>query len=84
MSPVLFILALDHIIQEFDKRAEGIKCGKLTLTTFGYADDVALVERTVQKMTNRLTDVADASEAEADMTVRMDKTFCRVPCHMSM
>ena len=36
---------------------------------------MALVERTVQKMTDRLTDVADASKNEADMTVRMDKTY---------
>ena len=75
ISPVLFIIALDRIMQDYDRRATGVKCGALTLSTFGYADDVALVERIVRQMTRRLTDIGDASETEADMKIRMDKTF---------
>ena len=76
MSPVLFILALDQIIQRYDVTGKGRKCGKvLRIKVLGYADDLALVDNTVEAMTTRLTKIADASKAEADMEVSMPKTF---------
>ena len=41
----------------------------------GYADDAALIERRVEDMTIRLTTLAEASKAEADMDVSMPKTY---------
>ena len=52
----------------------------LTLKTLGYADDAALVEDTVQDMTKRLTRLANKSLKEADMVVRMDKTYSQHVC----
>ena len=76
VSPVLFIMALDQLVQEFDKTDDGVECGRiLNIRVLGYADDAALAERHVEKMTTRLTDLADASRDRADMSMNMDKTF---------
>ena len=75
MSPVLFILALDQIIQQYDTKQRGMRCGKvLRIKVLGYADDLAFVDTTVDNMTARLTKVANASERQADMKVNMSKT----------
>ena len=72
----MFILALDQIIQTYDKRDAGVKCGRiLEIKVIGYADDAALAEPTVEGMTERLKSIADASRDEADMEVSMQKTF---------
>ena len=74
ISPVLFILALDQLIQTVDKTGTGVNCGILKLRVLGYADDAALIEPTVEAMTKRLTDLANASIDKADMHINMDKT----------
>ena len=76
VSPTFFILALDQLFQAFDKYATGVRCGEiLTIKTLGYADDAALAEETTEVMTTRFTELADKSLAEADMKIRLDKTF---------
>ena len=77
ISPVLFILALDALIQQYDSvKGKGFKCGRiLRLDVLGYADDVALISGDVDDMTRRLTAIADAAKAEADMNVSLPKTF---------
>jgi hypothetical protein len=78
ISPVLFILALDQLLQQHDgkKSGRGVKVGKiLRLKTLGYVDDVALIDLQVGNMTKRLTSVADGSVDDADMVVNMSKTF---------
>ena len=76
MSPVLFILALDQLIQNCDRQARGIKAGRLLrFKVFGYADDAALVDDDVGSMTTRLTLIADTSRDEADMYVSLPKTL---------
>ena len=77
ISPVLFILALDALVQQFDSvRGKGFKCGRiLRLDVLGYADDVALISETVEDMTRRLTAIADGAKDHADMNVSMPKTF---------
>ena len=45
------------------------------MKVLGYADDLALIDSTVEAMTERLTRMVDASRAEADMEVSMPKTF---------
>ena len=73
---MLFILALDQLIQLYDKTGKGIKCNdKLTVRVLGYADDAALVDERIEEMTTRLTTLADESVKQADMYIRMDKTF---------
>ena len=75
ISPILFIIALDHLIQQHDGGGKGVRCGRiLKLRVFGYADDAALIDNTAEVMTTRLTSLADASLAEADMKVNMSKT----------
>ena len=76
ISPVLFILALDQIIQASDKSGNGVKAGSiLRLRVFGYADDAALCEETVDEMSKCLTVIADASIEEADMYLNVSKTY---------
>ena len=76
MSPVLFILAPDQLIQKYDTSDRGPRFGRiLRLKVLGYADDAALIDTTVQKMSHRLTMIADKSKSEADMIVNVDKTF---------
>ena len=77
ISPVLFILALDALVQQYDSvRGKGFKCGRiLRLDVLGYADDVALISDTVEDMTRRLTAIADGAKADADMCVSLPKTY---------
>ena len=76
VSPILFILALDNLIQLYDKSGSGVMCGpKLTYRVLGYADDAALIEARIEEMTERLTELANKSVSEADMQIRMDKTY---------
>ena len=74
ISPVLFILALDALIQEVDNsdngNSSGIECGRiLKLSVLGYADDAALIERHAEAMTARLTAIANTSKRRADTAV---------------
>ena len=84
ISPVLFILALDQIMQKYDQggpgkggaRGKGLKCGRmLRLKVLGYADDAALVDGTVESMSTRLTTIGDSSLEHADMKINASKTF---------
>ena len=81
ISPILFILALDQLAQTHDTHGTGYKCSELlTIRILGYADDAALIDPRTEDMTRRLTTLADASWREADMKVRMDKTFSHHVC----
>ena len=67
---------VDRISQEFDEGGDGVRCDRiLKLKVLGYADDAVLIDEAVDNMTGRLTSIADASEAHADMKVNMTKTF---------
>ena len=74
ISPVIFILALDQLVQTVDKTGTGAKCDILKVRVLGYADDAALLEPIVEAMTQRLTDLTNASIREADMYINMNKT----------
>ena len=83
ISPILFILAIDQIMQKFDKggpgkggaRGHGFKCGHiLRIKVLGYADDAALVDNTVAGMTKRLVRIGDTSQEEADMKINLHAT----------
>ena len=69
-------MALDQLVQEFDNTGNGVKCGRiLEIRTLGYADDAALVERHIEVMTTRLTNLTNASRDHEDMFMSMEKTF---------
>ena len=78
ISPVLFILALDQLVQSLDKGGQGVKVTIHELRVLGYADDAALTDETVTAMTKRLTLFANESRARADMKVKPTKTFTQI------
>ena len=63
--PVLFILALDQIMQTADGDNKGVKCGSAVRS---YITQVGL-------MMKRLNVIGDESSNEADMKINMDKTL---------
>ena len=68
VSPLLFILALDQIIKNYDTAGVGVKCNdELTYRVLGYADDAALAETRIKEMSERLTSVGNESKTRADM-----------------
>ena len=79
ISPVLFIIALDQLVQTIDTGGEGISVGKIgTLRVLGYADDAAMLDKTVEAMTARLTKFADEAKAQVDMKVKPSKTYTQI------
>ena len=49
---MLFILALDQLVQDYDTHGTGVHCGEIfTLLVLGSADDVVLVETVFEDMT---------------------------------
>ena len=75
MSPILFILTLDQLVQLCDDGKWGIKFGRiLSIKVMGYPDDAVLVDETVEKMTARLTVLGDKSVKETDVHMNMDET----------
>ena len=76
ISPILFILALDQMVQEADTEGQGVCVGEIKeLRVLGYADDAAMASVTVEEMTERLTKFADAALARADMKTKLSKTW---------
>ena len=76
ISPILFILALDQLVRTHDVHGTGYNCGHyLNVRLLGYADDMTMLEPEVDDMTIRLTALADGAKQDADMQVKMAKTF---------
>ena len=76
ISPILFIIALDQLVRTHDQQGNGITCAPtLNIRILGYADDAALLERELDIMLQRLTTLADGARQDADMQVKMAKTF---------
>ena len=55
-------------------QVSNVETNLLVVRILGYADDAALLDEEVEVMTKRLTSLADAAKAEADMIVSMKKT----------
>ena len=73
------ILTLDQLVQTIDTGGEGIRVDTIgKLCVLGYTDDVDMMERTVEVMTLRLTKFADESMTQADMKVKLSKTFDQI------
>ena len=79
ISPWLFMLALDQLVQTQDKEGQGVSVGTIhKLKVLGYADDAAMLAWTTDEMTARLTNFADKSLALADMKVKLNKAFTQI------
>ena len=79
ISPILFILALDQLVQQVDTSGKGISVGTIKeIRVLGYADDAAMTERSTGQMTVRLSEFADAALNKADMKVKLSKTFSQI------
>ena len=78
-SPLFFILALEAILRRHDRvQDKGVKLGNTIVHTLGYADDAALLddgdEAGICRATERVTNIALGSRAEADMEISIKKT----------
>lgn len=80
ISPILFILALDQLIQQHvDTGGNGVSLGTIIkLKVLGYADDAAILERNSDEMTERLTEFANQALYRADMKVKLTKAFSQI------
>ena len=76
ISPIFFILAMEQIFRVHDPSPAGVAIGNyLHVGVLGYADDAAIVsEDSVGKLTERLGNIADGSEKDADMSINASKT----------
>ena len=63
-------------MQDYDKSGQGISVGHINnIRVLGYADDATMCEEAVEAMTQRITEFADAALAEADMRMKLSKTY---------
>ena len=79
MSPVFFILTLEHILRHHDNaRGKGVPLDTTRVHTLGYADELALTDNGdadgVARATQRATEIAAGSRVRADMEVKIKKT----------
>ena len=73
------MLALDQLVKNRDTDGKGICVGQIKqLRVLGYADDVTILGEEVEELTTRLTNFADAAIEEADMYVKLKKTFSQI------
>ncbi len=54
MSPTLFGLYINHLVQELKERSKGIQSGFFIIQWFLYADDIALISNSEQDLQNML------------------------------
>ena len=78
-SPLYFILALELILRMHDTvEDKGITLADTVIHTLGYADDVALIEygeeKGIKNLSTRLTNIAEGSKKDADMSISIEKT----------
>ena len=74
-SPVYFILALELILAMHDRhQSKGVDFNQIRVHTLGYADDAALLDYDDCVASQRVTDIAQGSEADADMQISVAKT----------
>ena len=76
ISPILFILVLDQLVQQYDNSGNDVKCDRiLKLRILGCADGAALTKTSVEDMATRPTALADRSKEKADTVVNMSKAL---------
>ena len=68
-----------QFIQSVDTEGKGVNVGFINkIRVLGYADDLAMLEDTVPEMTTRFTHFADEAKKQADMNVKLSKTFTQI------
>ena len=74
-SPIYFVLALELIMRLHDTRTDkGVDmCGK-TIHSLGYADDITLVDTSLETATSRVTDISKGTKRDADMEINVTET----------
>lgn len=82
ISPILFIISLDQLVQQFDSAEDtGVRVDStklLSIGVLGYVADAALIIYTVDKMTQRLSTFTDADIQHANIHVKLAKTFTQI------
>ena len=80
-SPVYFVLALELILELYDKHpSKGVDFGSTRVHTLGYADDTALLDYSAATATARVTAIAHGSKIDADMEISVTKTKAMKVC----
>ena len=79
MSPLLFILDLEHILRMFDSsHNKGVTLGSTRIHTLGYADELDLTEAGdvtgITTATVRTSNIVEGSRVKVDMEVKISKT----------
>ena len=77
-SPIYFILALEYVLRLHDSRTDGVSLLKIVVHTLGYADDLALVDKGGEDMSEtiyeRITSISRGSREDADTNISLPKT----------
>ena len=74
-SPIYFILALALIIHTHDTRTDkGVELSGRIIHSLGYADDITLVDTTLDIATDRVTCISQGARDDADMDINVTKT----------
>ena len=73
LSPLCFVLALQRVMQLHDTPT-GVTLGSWLVTALEYADDQALLETDVWRLSQRTSSLQAGALASADMTVSVPKT----------
>ena len=74
-SPWYFILALELILRRHDAdERKGVMLLNKNIHSLGYADDAALVDNNLAVATDRVTNIAQGSRQDADMSINIAKT----------
>ena len=75
ISPIFFILALEQLFRLYDKNPEGVRVGNyLQIGVLGYADDAAMLSRSTDLLSTRVSKISIKSRDEADMHLNKSKT----------
>ena len=68
LSPIFFILALEQLFRTHDPTPDGIKLGNyLQVGTLSYADDISMMETSVENLSKRVTRIAVGSLEDTDI-----------------
>ena len=72
-SPVCFIVALEYLMRKADT-GDGVRMLDVFLSKLEYADDAALINRTCEGASRRVTRIAKKARELADMEISVPKT----------
>ena len=75
ISSIFFILAMEQIFRAHDASPAGVKVGNyLHVRVLGYADDVVILSKATDLLSDRLQKISRGSEKDVDMSINASKT----------